>query len=197
MKGILLSGGMDSISLAYWKRPNWAFTVDYGQHSAKAEITAAHEVTKQLRISHRVINVDCSSIGSGDLINKSASDLAPESDWWPYRNQLLVTLVAGVAVNLGVEELMVGSVKNDNYHKDGSPEFYSQLSKLMELQEGNLQITAPAINLTAAELISTSKVPTEVLSWAHSCHKGNIPCRNCRGCNKYFSEFKALGENVS
>ena len=34
---LLLSGGMDSIALAYWKRPDIALTIDYGQAAADAE----------------------------------------------------------------------------------------------------------------------------------------------------------------
>ncbi len=34
---ILLSGGMDSIALAYWKRPELAITINYGQKPFLAE----------------------------------------------------------------------------------------------------------------------------------------------------------------
>ena len=33
--GLLLSGGMDSIAIAWWKRPQWAITFDYGQTAAE------------------------------------------------------------------------------------------------------------------------------------------------------------------
>lgn len=36
--GLLLSGGMDSLTLAWWKRPDIAFTLNYGQLAAQAEI---------------------------------------------------------------------------------------------------------------------------------------------------------------
>ena len=38
---LLLSGGMDSIAIAWWKRPDIALTLDYGQQAANAEIKAA------------------------------------------------------------------------------------------------------------------------------------------------------------
>jgi len=38
MKAILLSGGLDSIALAYWLRPQIAVTIDYGQRPARAVI---------------------------------------------------------------------------------------------------------------------------------------------------------------
>lgn len=49
-KAILLSGGMDSIALAYWLRPEVAITLDYGQKAAEAEIAAAARVAQLLRI---------------------------------------------------------------------------------------------------------------------------------------------------
>ena len=191
-KGILLSGGMDSISIAFWKRPEIAFTLNYGQLSAKAEIAAARAICSELRIDHHVIEVDCSAIGSGDLSGKESLSVAPKSDWWPYRNQMLVTLCGMAALPLGVTELMVGSVKSDSYHKDGSTEFYDLLNSLMKLQEGSLRVQAPAIQYTTAELIEISGIPKELLMWAHSCHKSNIPCNNCRGCNKYFNTLYEL-----
>jgi 7-cyano-7-deazaguanine synthase len=39
--GLLLSGGMDSVALAYWLRPDVAFTIDYGQLSAEGELRSA------------------------------------------------------------------------------------------------------------------------------------------------------------
>ncbi len=65
MIGLLLSGGMDSVSLAWWKRPAIALTVDYGQRAATAEIAAAAAVCDALTIRHEVVQVDCSHLGSG------------------------------------------------------------------------------------------------------------------------------------
>lgn len=45
---LLLSGGMDSISIAWWKRPDIAITLDYGQRAAEAEIKAASATCSDL-----------------------------------------------------------------------------------------------------------------------------------------------------
>ncbi|MEG3492538.1 7-cyano-7-deazaguanine synthase [Klebsiella variicola] len=92
--GLILSGGMDSVCIAWWKKPEVAFTVDYGQKAANAEVQAAEQICKILNIEHHVLRVDCSSLGSGDLAGKASDKNAPETDWWPYRNQMLVTLIA-------------------------------------------------------------------------------------------------------
>ena len=35
-----------------------------------------------------------------------------------------------------------------------------------------------------------------VLAWAHSCHKADVACGNCRGCNKYFEVLRELGHGM-
>ncbi|MFW5406940.1 7-cyano-7-deazaguanine synthase [Pectobacterium carotovorum] len=190
---IILSGGMDSTAITWWKRPDIAFTVDYGQRAAAAEIDASSQLCEALKIPHYVIKVDCSSLGSGDLSNKNPISNAPASDWWPFRNQLLITLVAMKAISYDVDKLIIGTVKGDNIHKDGSIEFINEISHLLNLQEGMISVLAPAIDLSTTELIKTSKIPNEYLFWSHSCHKENIPCNNCRGCNKHNQVLIDLG----
>jgi len=184
-KGILLSGGMDSIALTYWQKPDIAITIDYGQAAAETEIRNSAMVANELGIAHHIIQIDCSSLGSGDLVNEGSIEASPSTEWWPYRNQLLISLACMKGIGLGLTELMVGSVKSDGFHKDGTAVFFERISALMEYQEGNIKITSPCINLSTVELIKLSGIPRSLLLWAHSCHKSNIPCCNCRGCNKY------------
>lgn len=64
---LLLSGGMDSLSIAWWKRPEIGITIDYGQLAAQAEITASQLICRRLGIEHHVVRIDCRSLGSGDM----------------------------------------------------------------------------------------------------------------------------------
>ncbi len=182
---ILLSGGIDSIALTWWLRPAVALTVDYGQVSADGEIRAASTVCKDLGLQHEILEVDCSSIGSGDLSGRPPLDVAPVSEWWPFRNQLLVTLAGIRSLSLGVEKLLVASVASDGHHVDGTSPFYLALDRLLSLQEGSLRLEAPALALTSAELVRRSGVPRDVLAWAHSCHVSDFACGSCRGCRKH------------
>jgi 7-cyano-7-deazaguanine synthase len=191
-KGILLSGGMDSISLAYWVRPEIAITIDYGQAAAETEIRMSSIIAGNLGIEHHTIKVDCSSLGSGDLINSTAINESPSSEWWPYRNQLLITLACMKGISLGLKELILGSVKSDGFHKDGTYEFYNRMNSLMEYQEGEIKILSPCIEMSTVELIKVSGIPKSLLHWAHSCHTSNIPCGKCRGCNKYGKTLNEL-----
>jgi 7-cyano-7-deazaguanine synthase len=183
---------MDSIAVAYWKRPEIAITVDYGQKPAQAEIQASSEVCRALGIEHLVLRIDCSAIGSGDLAGTAALPMAPASEWWPFRNQLLVTIAAARVLSRGVNTLLLGTVESDRIHADGTPQFVAAISTLLSLQEGNIRLDAPAIELSSASLVRTSGVPIEILAWAHSCHVSNLACGRCRGCAKHFATMKEL-----
>jgi 7-cyano-7-deazaguanine synthase len=192
-KAILLSGGLDSIALAYWIRPEYAITINYGHKPALGEIRASNAVAKYLDIEHYVIEIDCSALGSGDLAGKEALEISPESEWWPYRNQLLITLGCMKGVELGISEILLGSVSSDDFHIDGTQKFYKKINELMLMQEGNIKVSTPAIGYSSVELIQKSKIPKKVLYWAHSCHKNSVACGNCRGCTKYYRTIRQLG----
>ncbi|WP_431273189.1 7-cyano-7-deazaguanine synthase [Variovorax ureilyticus] len=194
---LLLSGGMDSLSIAWWMRPEIAITVDYGQLPATAEKFAAAAVCAHLGIEHHIVEIDCRALGSGDMAGSAASEHAPASDWWPYRNQMLITFAVMKALALGAQKLLIGTVRSDGLHLDGTPGFVGAISKLVSMQEGGIVVEAPAIGLSTEELIATGRVPREFLAWAHSCHKANVPCGDCRGCNKYFSVLRAIDADLA
>jgi len=191
MTALLLSGGMDSTAIAYWKRPSVAITIDYGQKPAPGEIRAASAVCAALDIMHVVISADISALGSGDLVGEAPSDGAPASEWWPYRNQFLISLAAMKCHQLGQSELMIGALNTDGFHADGTLEFIERINALLSLQEGSLSVSAPAITLTAAELVRRSEIPEELLCWSHSCHVAETACGFCRGCRKHFETMEA------
>ncbi len=191
--GILLSGGIDSIALAFWKKPDWAITINYGQKPAQAEIRAASKVCAELNVKHEILQIDCSCLGSGDLAGSPAIDNAPSSEWWPFRNQMLATFAGIKALPMGVEELMFGAVASDNFHADGTEQFFNHLNITMSIQEGLIKVSAPAIKLTSVELVKKSGIDLSLLGWAHSCHIGNSACGNCRGCYKHQTVMDTLG----
>jgi 7-cyano-7-deazaguanine synthase len=194
---VLLSGGMDSLALTWWKRPEVAITINYGQLAADAELNASSAICKELGIRHEVFRLsELCVLGSGDLAGTAQDPLAPASDWWPYRNQLLITIAAMRSIRLGINQLLIGTVQSDGSHLDGTPTFVEAMSHVLMMQEGALSVSAPAIHMSTAELILTSEIPANQLAWAHSCHKSNIPCGNCRGCNKYFSVYGELGYDL-
>lgn len=193
---LLLSGGMDSIAIAWWKRPDLAITLDYGQRAAATEIAVSVQICAELSIEHHIISIDCSSLGSGDMAAKSPDALAPASDWWPFRNQMLITLASMKAVSLGVQKLYIGTVRSDEGHLDGTVQFVDQMDALMSYQEGFMRVEAPAIGFSTPDLIRHARVPMSVLAWAHSCHRCGVACGDCRGCNKYAETLHDLAGDL-
>ena len=192
-RALLLSGGMDSTSIAFWRPPDLAITIDYGQRPAAGEVRAASAICQAVGIPHEVISCDLSLLGSGDLAGSEPNANAPASEWWPYRNQMLVTLAAMVCAKHGMECLEIGALRTDGFHVDGRAEFIETLSSLLAMQEGSLRLSAPAVHLSAEELVVESKIPMELLAWSHSCHVSDYACGTCRGCEKHYRTMQALG----
>lgn len=183
-KAVLLSGGIDSICLTYGIKPQIAYTIDYGQTVANREIYVSEFVCKKLKIEHKCIQVDCKNLGSGTLVNGKNHRLSPSEEWWPYRNQLLITLACMQGIKDDVQEIYLASVKSDSFHKDGTKEFYNFINTLVEYQESKIKIMCPTLDFYSHELANLYSVPFELLTIAHSCHISNIACGKCSGCNK-------------
>lgn len=190
---LLLSGGMDSITIAWWRRPDIVLTIDYGQRPAEAEILAAGAVASSLGIEHQIIRSDLSALGSGDLAGLPPLEIAPVPEWWPFRNQLLLTLAAMKLAPSGPTKILIGCLATDGHHADSKAEFIAAMNGLFAIQEGGFSVEAPAIELTAIELIRRSGIPFEILAWAHSCHTANEACGLCRGCLKHYDTMLSLG----
>ena len=190
---LLLSGGIDSIAIAAWLRPTCCLTVDYGQRPATAEIESAKEVCRRLELPHEVIQVPINELGSGALAGRPVSEFSSHEEFWPFRNQFLLTLAAMYAMPRSLRTVLIGTVRNDNRHADGSIAFLKQIADLVALQEGGIAIIAPAIHLDTVELVKVSNVDPSVLGWAHSCHTSHTGCGHCPGCNKHSETMKVLG----
>jgi len=183
-KAVLLSGGVDSICLAYGIKPEIAYTIDYGQIVAEREIYVSKYICNELDIEHKVIKVDCKHLGSGSLANSKSSHISPSKEWWPFRNQLLVTLASMKSVNDSVSEIFLASVKSDNFHKDGTKNFYELINNLLSYQEGEIKVKCPTLEYFSHELALKYNVPERLITMAHSCHISNLACGKCSGCIK-------------
>lgn len=185
MKALLFSGGIDSTALAAWLRPDVLVTIDYGQRVAAAEVRAATEIARRLALRHELIRVDAAALGLGHLAGRPPSNLGAAPEWWPYRNQLLVTLAAMRLVAEGLCEIFVGTVMGDDVHADGRPGFVAALDQLMALQEGAVRVSAPAFTMTSEQLLKRAPNMAELIPWTFSCHVTDFPCGQCRGCTKH------------
>lgn len=113
----------------------------------------------------------------------SCPPIESHSVFWPYRNQLLITLAAISMSERSAEEIYIGLVRGDIY-KDCTDAFVKTLNALFSQQERPIKIVAPARRLTTLELLRKSGIPHKLLGATTSCHVGNAPCGFCAGCRK-------------
>lgn len=178
-----MSGGLDSAALAWMHRPDLCVTVDYGQRAAEGECVASKALCDQMGLQHLILAIDHSSIGSGNMSNSAPYKDAQAPEFWPYRNQCLITLAAMALVGRGLKELMIGIVSTD-LHADGSVEFVNTMDRLLQLQEGSVRLVAPALEMTGAELLRRSGFPYDLIGLTFSCHTHRYACGQCGGCAK-------------
>lgn len=191
-----MSGGLDSAAVAYAEAPDFALFVDYGQVPASGEREAARAIALLQGIELVEISVDCSALGSGSLAGLEAHKLAPVVEWWPFRNQLVITLAATKAIYLGVQELLLGTVRSDSTHADGTERFVVLMRDVLASQEGGIGLRAPAIHLTTEELVRRSKIPASHARVTHSCHRSPWACGICGGCLKRQAVLPSLGITI-
>lgn len=182
---LLLSGGVDSAAIAAIGRPELGLTIDYGQRPAEAEIRAAKVIADHLGFDHAVLRIDLTAVGAGLLVGAAGTSGAPTPEWFPFRNQLLVSLASAYAVTRGFDEIILGTVRGDGArHVDGTPEFAQALDRVTQMQEGQIRVSAPYADADPRELILGCGLPVGVLRWTHSCHTGVLACGTCPGCER-------------
>lgn len=191
---LLLSGGVDSACLAAWHRPTAAVVIDYGQLSAKGEHAAAHAIGESLGIDVFDLAIDCRSIGGGLLADGKPLSDAPSPEWWPFRNQLIVTLAASFAIRRGFETVVVGTVASDGErHVDGTKYFYESLDQLVASQERGVRVVTPAIGMSTDQLLAAAGIGDDLLILTHSCHVADVACGTCPGCEKRWHVLARAG----
>lgn len=191
MRLLLFSGGLDSSALAADLSPDLCLTVDYGQRPAAGEIRASATIAAALGLRHEILRVDLSALGSGDMAGRDASQLASGPEWWPYRNQMLITLAAMRYVGDGLTEIVIGAVGTDS-HADGKAPFLDAIDRTLSVQEGGVRVSAPACDMEPVELLRRSSLPRDLLGLTFSCHSGPHACGQCRGCTKRLATIDAV-----
>lgn len=193
MRALLFSGGIDSTALAWWLKPEKLLFVDYGQVAANGELRAAKSVAKAIDRKLDVRSIPLRQFGQGSMAGDlSASSPVPE--FWPYRNQALITVAAMAYADLPISSIIIGTVSGDgDRHADGRIEFVETMNRLLEMQ-GGPKLEAPAIKVTSEQLIADTRVPQSVLGWTFSCHTGEWACGACAGCVKHDEIMQRLGQ---
>ena len=171
MNVLLLSGGIDSSAIAFWKRPDTCLTIDYGQPSFLGELRAARAIAATVQAAHHVASVPL------------YKDPIGTDGYWPVRNQLLISVAAAMFGREANLKILLGVLGTD-VHSDCAKPFIATTNELFAVQGALIRVSAPAIDLNERELLSRSNFPLEKLGVTFSCHRSDLPCGDCPGCLK-------------
>jgi len=207
---VLISGGLDSSTVAYYARKEcnelYALTLNYGQ-AHKRELESAKTIAKMLGVvDHKILNLPLNEIGGSSLFN--TDEIPTEevdgipSTWVPQRNAIFLAVAYGYAEVNECNAIYMG-VSNMDYsgYPDCRPEFIEAMDIALNLaskdyvENGNrITIRTPIIGLTKKETIELGfelGVPYE-FTW--SCYKGgDRACGLCPSCRLRLEAFKQVG----
>lgn len=196
---VLLSGGLDSATVLSTAKAagyaTYALSFDYGQRQ-EAELVAAHRVAAAAgALEHRTVSLDLSQFGGSALTDLSID--VPEEPtegipitYVPARNTVFLSLALAWAEVLGASDIFIGVNAVDySGYPDCRGEFITAFEAMANLStkaavEGHkLNIQAPLLNLTKAEIIKLGVHHGVDYSLTLSCYQPTPDGRACRRCD--------------
>ena len=212
---ILLSGGLDSATILAIAKSSgfdcYPLTFDYGQRH-RIELKAATEVAAHLQANQvKQITLDLRAFGGSALtddidVPKDRTDLTNENDipvtYVPARNTILLSFALGYAEVIGATAIFIGANAVDySGYPDCRPEFIAAFEHLANLATAagvsgeKLQIHAPLIDLTKAEIIQKGAALGVDYGLTHSCYDpvGDKACGACDSCLLRRKGFEEAG----
>lgn len=196
---ILLSGGLDSATtLAIAQAQSfdcYCLSVNYGQRHA-AELEAAERVALRLGAKqHRVARIDLAMFGGSALTDASiavpmqASTGIPVT-YVPARNTIMLSLALAWAEVLGARDIFIGVNAVDySGYPDCRPEYlraYEAMANLATkaaVEGSRLNIHAPLLQLTKAEIIVKGRQLGVDYGMTVSCYQADEFGRACGACD--------------
>ena len=199
---IILSGGMDSVTLLYNEKKSikLAITFDYGSNHAQKEIACAKLHAERLGIEHLVIPLDFikqyfkSSLleGAGAIPEGHYAAENMKSTVVPFRNGIMLSIAAGIAESRGLDRVLIANHAGDHaIYPDCRAEFIDCMSRAMSAGSYNhVQIEAPYTNISKGEIAKIGKQLGIDYSETWSCYKGGE--RHCGKCGTCVERKEAL-----
>lgn len=194
---IIVSGGMDSITLLYEYRERIALGVsfDYGSNHNAREIPFAEMHCRRLGIPHMVIPLDFMHQYFKSSLLEGA-DAIPEGDYnddnmkstvVPFRNGIMLAVAAGLADSRDLHYVMMANHGGDHaIYPDCRPGFVSAFSEAAEAGTyGGVQVLAPYTSITKTDIAIRGKNLGIDYTETWSCYKGgDIHCGKCGTCRE-------------
>lgn len=205
---LIVSGGMDSSTLAYYY-DDLGYDLhlvgfNYGQRHKK-ELEAVEKIARNLNATHELIDLSSikQSISTSALTNDDID--VPEGHYTaenmaqtvvPNRNAIMLSIATGIGVANGSEVVATGVHAGDHaIYPDCREEFIESISESFQLgTEGHsderFRVEAPFVRMMKDEIAEVGyqlNVPYEI-TW--SCYKGgDLHCGRCGTCVERIEAF--------
>lgn len=191
---ILLSGGMDSVTLLYDKKEEIALAIlfDYGANHNKKEGIWAEYHCKKLGIPIIKISLDFMGkyftgniLHGANNVKDGANDDSKKDSVVPFRNGILLSIACGVAESNGLDAVLIANHKAETTTlPDCSEEFINGMN--MAMQRGTyvgVKIDAPYTEWGKSDIVRHGNEIGLDYSKTYSCYKGgDIHCGVCPAC---------------
>lgn len=203
---IVLSGGMDSVTLLHSEKERIALAVtfDYGSNHNAREIECARHQAARLGIEHIVIPLAFmgqyfkSSLLSGadDIPEGNYDDENMRSTVVPFRNGIMLSVACGLAESRGLRHVLIANHGGDHaIYPDCRPGFVEAMGRAME--EGTydgVSILAPFTDISKAEIARIGARLGVDYADTYSCYKGGERhCGRCGTCTERREAFRLAG----
>ena len=199
---IVVSGGMDSVTLLYDRKDSIAIGVsfDYGSNHNAKEIPLAEMHCRRLGIPHITISLDFmhryfkSSLleGAEAIPEGHYEDENMKSTVVPFRNGIMLAIAAGMAESRGLTKVLIANHGGDHaIYPDCRPGFVSAMDAAT--QAGTyvgVRVVAPYTNITKTDIALRGKALGIDYAETWSCYKGGD--RHCGRCGTCVERREAL-----
>ena len=201
---IILSGGMDSVTMLYEFKERIALAVsfDYGSNHNAREIPFAHQHCMDLGIRHIVIPLEFMSKyfksslleGPEAIPEGHYEDENMKSTVVPFRNGIMLSIAVGIAESAGLKHVMMANHGGDHtIYPDCREEFVNSFSEAARTGTFvGVTLLSPYTNLTKADIARKGKELGVDYSKTWSCYKGGVV--HCGRCGTCVERREALAE---
>lgn len=199
---IVVSGGMDSVTMLYEFKDAIAFAVsfDYGSNHNANEIPLAAMHCKRLGIEHVTIPLGFIKAHMRSALLDGAAAI-PEGHYAegnmaatvvPFRNGIMLSVACGIAASRGLRRVMIANHSGDHaIYPDCRPAFIGAMSQAMERGTAErCTVFAPYTGLSKGMIALRGKRIGIDYSETWSCYKGGE--RHCGKCATCIERREAL-----
>jgi len=203
---MVLSGGMDSVTMLHEYAPQIALAVNfhYGSNHNDRERECARLHCRQLGI--KLVEIDLGFIGrcfKSSLLE--GADAIPEGEYdgdnitstvVPFRNGIMLSAAAGLAESHKLSRVMIANHAGDHViYPDCRPGFVQAMSQAMEQGTfAHVTVYAPYTMLTKQQIAEHGKRLGIDYSTTYSCYRGGaVHCGRCATCIERRQALAAAG----